>query len=108
MEYLYVIQPLHTGETDNAMYIWSAVTQNEQENNQETNSLGDISKENFPGKMAEVFMAAMDSEDEVTFYANNTADFGYMLTRMYPLRTLDGRTVALLCVDISMNEINQD
>ena len=38
VEHLYVIQPLHTGETDNAMYIWdavNAVTQEEKENYQE-------------------------------------------------------------------------
>ena len=108
VEYLYVIQPLHTGETDNAMYIWSAVSQKEQENQEETNLLGDLSKEDFTGKMAEAFMAAMDSEDEFAFCANNTENFGYMLTGMYPLRAMDGRTVALVCVDISMDEINQD
>lgn len=108
VEHLYVIQPLHTGETDNAMYIWDAVTQEEKENYQEISSLGDLSGEIFNGKMAESFMMAMGNGDEVAFYANNTADFGYMLTGMYPLRTIDGQAVALLCVDISMNQINQE
>ena len=108
VEYLYVIQPLHTGETDNAMYIWSAVSQKEQEKQKETNLLGDLSKEDFTGEMAEAFMAVMDSEDEFAFCANNTENFGYMLTGMYPLRAMDGRTVALVCADISMDEINQD
>lgn len=108
VEYLYVIQPLHTGETDNAMYVWNAVTEEEKENYQEINSLGDLSGGGFDGKMAESFMMAMGNGDEVTFYANNTADFGYMLTGMYPLRTMDGQTAALACVDISMNQINQD
>lgn len=108
VEYLYVIRPLNTAEVDNAMYVWNAVTAEEQETYQEINSLGDLSGEGFNGKMAESFMMAMGNGDEVTFYANNTADFGYMLTGMYPLRTMDGQTAALACVDISMNQINQD
>lgn len=108
VEYLYVIQPLHTGEIDNAMYVWNAVTQEEQEAYQEISSLGNLSGEGFTGKMAEMFMEAMEDQDEVIFYANNTADFGYMLTGMYPLRAADGRTVALACVDISMDQIKQD
>lgn len=108
VKYLYVIQPLHTGETDNAMYVLSAVNQKEQEIHQENNYLGDLSGKDFTSQMAEAFMAAMDSEDEVVFCANDTENFGYMLTGMYPLRTKDGRAVALVCVDISMDEINQD
>ena len=108
VEYLYVIRPLNTEGTDNSMYVWNAVTPEEQEAYQEIDSLGDLSGEGFTGKMAESFMAAMENGDEVAFYVNNTADFGYMLTGMYPLRTADGRTAALACVDISMNQIYQD
>ena len=108
VEYLYVIQPLNTAEVDNAKYVWNAVTQNEQEAYQAINSLGDLSGEGFTGSMAEIFMAAMDGGDEISYYSNNTADFGYMLTGMHPLHGADGRTVALVCVDISMNEIYQD
>ena len=108
VEYLYVIQPLSTAETDNAMYVWNAVTREELEAYQEINSLGDLSGEGFTDKMAEVFMTAMNGENEVVFYANNTADFGYMLTGMYPLQGVDGQTIALVCVDISMNQISQD
>lgn len=108
VEYLYVIQPLNTAETDNAMYVWNAVTAEEQENYQEINSLGDLSGEGFSGKMAESFMMAAGNGDEVTFYANNTADFGYMLTGMYPLVGADGQTAALVCADLPMNQINQD
>ena len=108
VEYLYVIQPLNRSETDNTMYIWNAVTQDERETYQEINSLGDLSGEGFTGRMAEEFMTAMDGGDEVTFYANNTADFGHMLTGMYPLRGIDGKSIALVCADISMNQIYQD
>lgn len=108
VEYLYVIQPLNTAEIDNAMYVWNAVTGKELETYQEINSLGDLSGEGFTGKMAETFMTAIGGEDEITFYANNTADFGYMLTGMYPLQDVDGQARALVCVDISMNQISQD
>ena len=108
VEYLYVIQPLNTAEIDNAMYVWNAVTLEEQTGDQKINSLGDLSGEGFTGEMAEVFMEAMDGGDEVVYYSNNTADFGYMLTGMYPLRNADGHAVALICADISMNQINQD
>lgn len=105
--YLYVIKPLNRGEVDNAVYVWSAVTQEEQETFQ-TGSLGNWSGKDFTGKMAEFFWTAMAGEEEVSYCANNTAEYGYMLTGMYPLRGADGRTEALICADISMNEIFQD
>ena len=108
VEYLYVIQPLNTDEIDNAMYVWNAVTQDERNTYQAINSLGDLSGEGFTGSMAEIFMAVMDGGDEIAYYSNNTADFGYMLTGMYPLRGADGQTIALVCVDVSMNQIYQD
>ncbi|MCH5340935.1 MAG: SpoIIE family protein phosphatase [Acetatifactor sp.] len=109
VEYLYVIRPLNTAETDNAMYVWNAVTPKELETYQEISSLWDLSGEGFNSRMAERFKEAMEGEKEIDFYANNTADFGYMLTGMYPLRRpADGQTVALACVDISMNQIHQD
>ena len=108
VEYLYVIRPLNTAETNNAMYVWNAVTPKEQEIYREINSLSDLSGEDFSSRMAESFKVAMESGDEVSFDANNTADFGYMLTGMYPLLGADGQTVALACVDISMNQIDQD
>lgn len=107
VEFLYVIRPLNRLEIDNAMYVWNAVTQDEQDTYQEINSLGDLSGEGFTGRMAEVFMETMDGGDEVTYCTNNTEDFGHMLTGMYPLRGADGQTIALICVDISMNQIYQ-
>lgn len=108
VEYLYVIQPLHVGENDNARYVWNAVTGEENEIYGEISSLGDLSGEGFSSGMAESFMEVMEGEDEVAYYANNTAEFGYMLTGMYPLRNSMGQSIALVCVDISMNQIYQD
>lgn len=108
VEYLYVIQPLHTGERDNVRYVWNAVTGEEKENYGEISSLGDLSGEGFSREMAERFTEVMDGGDEVAYYANNTAEFGYMLTGMYPLRNPKGQSIALVCVDISMNQIYQD
>ena len=108
VEYLYVIQPLHTGESDNTRYVWNAVTEEEKETYGEISSLRDLSGEGFSSGMAERFMLVMDGEDEVAYYSNNTAEFGHMLTGMYPLRNPEGRSIALVCVDISMNQIYQD
>ena len=108
VEYLYVIQPLNSSKIDNAMYVWNAMTQDEQETYREINTLGDLSGEDFTERMAKDFMEAVNGGDEIAFHANNTADFGHMLTGMYPLRGSDGRTIALVCADISMNQIYQD
>ncbi|MCH5275164.1 MAG: serine/threonine-protein phosphatase [Lachnospiraceae bacterium] len=108
VEYLYVIQPLHTGESDNARYVWNAVTGEEQETYQAISSLGDLSEEGFSSGMAERFMVAMAEGDKVIYYSNNTAEFGHMLTGMYPLRNSEGQSIALICVDISMDQIYQD
>ena len=108
VEYLYVIQPLNTEERDNARYVWSAVTKEQEETDREITSLGDLSDDDFNSGMAERFMEVMAGEDEVTYYANNTEKYGYMLTGMYPLRNQKSRSIALVCVDISMNQIYRD
>ncbi len=108
VEYLYVIQPLNTQETDNARYIWNAVTAEELEEFSDIASLGDLSGEGFSGEMAEVFEKALQEEDQVTYYSNNTSEFGFVLTGMLPLKSRDGETQVLVCVDILMNEINED
>ena len=108
VEYLYVIQPLHTGERDNARYVWSALTEEQKETDGESDSLGNLSEEDFSSDMAERFMEAMEGEDEVTYCANNTEKYGYMLTGMYPLRNQESQSIALVCVDISMNQIYRD
>lgn len=107
VEYLYVIQPLHTGERDNARYVWSAVIE-DKDTYRDSSTLGNLSGADFNSGMAERFMEVMAGEDKVTYYANNTEEYGYMLTGMYPLRNRDNRSIALVCVDISMNEIYQD
>lgn len=108
VEYLYVIQPLNTGERDNAKYVWSAVTEEQEETDRDISTLGDLSDDDFDSGMAEKFMEVMAGEGGVTYYANNTEKYGYMLTGMYPLRNRDNRSIALICADISMNEIYQD
>ena len=107
VEYLYVIQPLHTGERDNARYVWSAVIE-DKDTYRDSSTLRNLSGADFDSGMAEKFMEVMAGEDEVTYYANNTEEYGYMLTGMYPLRNPEGRSIALVCADISMNEIYQD
>lgn len=107
VEFIYVIKPLNTEETDNAMYVWNAVTKEELEEYGESDSLGDLSGEGFPKSMAEYFQKAMQGGDEVT-YLSNTSEFGYVLTGLYPLRLENGEAVGLLGVDIPMNKIYSD
>ena len=107
VEYLYVIQPLNTGEHDNARYVWSAVIE-DQNTYRDNSTLGDLSDDDFDSGMAERFTEVMAGEDEVTYYANRTEKYGYMLTGMYPLRNQENRSIALVCADISMNEIYHD
>lgn len=106
--HLYVIQSSVAAGKDPATLIWNAVSTEESNASQAENSLGALSGEAFTGGKKEAFSAAMESEDKVTFYADQTADRGYMLTGMYPLRGADGRTVAMVCADISMDEIYHD
>ena len=108
VQYLYVIQPLNRDKDNNSMYVWSAVTEEEKKDPLKISSLGDLSEADFPGSMANSFQEAMDSEEEITYCTNTTKEYGYMLTGMHPLRLGDGRTEALICVDISMNHINRD
>ena len=109
IEYLYVILPKKEESIDdNSMYIWSTVDEKEEKDHKESGALGDPLEEDFRVKMEKAFTAAMTGGDQVSFLANNTEEFGHMLTGMYPLRNADGESVALVCADISMNQIYQD
>ena len=108
IEYLYVILPRKEESIDdNSMYIWSAMTEEDKKDSEEDGTLGDPLEEDFRVKMAEAFTAAMTGGYKVSF-ANDTEDFGHMLTGMHPLQNTDGHAVALVCADISMNQIYQD
>lgn len=107
-EFIYVIRPLNDAAVDNSMYIWNAVTEEERKEFSDINSLGDLSGEGFPQEMAAGFMEAMSGGSEVTYIPNSTEEFDYVLTGLFPILNEDGEAVALIGVDILMDQIYTD
>ncbi len=105
VEFIYVIRPLDDGIKDNAMYVWNAVTEEEQEIYTDIASLGELSGEGFPVEVSEQFLSVMEGESEVVYIPNSTEEFDYVLTGLYPVRSEEGRGEALIGVDIRMDEI---
>lgn len=105
VEFIYVIRPLNGEAVDNAMYVWSAVTEEEEKEFAYINSLGDLSGVDFPREVYENFMQAMTGGQEILFIPNSTEEFDYMLTGLYPICGEDKEPRALIGVDIPMDEI---
>lgn len=105
VEFIYVILPLNDGVTDNAMYVWNAVTEEEQKIFTDIDSLGDLSGEGFPTEVSRHFMPAMEGSREIVYVPNSTEEFDYVLTGLYPVCGADEKPQALIGVDIRMDEI---
>lgn len=108
VEFIYVIKPLNDGAVDNAMYVWNAVEEGELEEYGEIDSLGDLSGEGFPEDMARQFLGAMENGEQVTYISNQSEEFGYVLTGLYPIVDSEGEAQALIGVDILMDKIYTD
>lgn len=105
VEYIYIIQPLNESDVDNAMYVCNASTAVERIEDTDIATLGDLSGTGFPAEMAAYFMQVMNGEPKITYVPNSTEEFDYVLTGLYPLCRKDGQAVALIGVDILMDQI---
>ena len=107
IHYIYCVRPLNTEETDNMMDVIAGITAKEKEEDEAFYSvtLGGLTGNYYSPEVAALYLKGMEAKD-VSFF-RNTTEFGYDYTGMLPIRDSAGNTVALLCVDISMSEIEQ-
>lgn len=106
VEFIYMIAPQNPKDIYDVVYVCNAFTEEERFETPEdlVDICTPIQEDAFTEDMLVVFNEAMYGDGEVSFIPNN-AGFGNMLTGTKPLVGADGKTVCLICVDFSMQEI---
>ena len=105
VEYIYIIKPLNANAVDNIMNVMAGITAEEKKENYDFYSvkLGELTGEDYSAKVAGQYLKGLDADD-ITYFSNRT-EFGYDYTGMIPIRNSQGKAVALLAIDMSINEI---
>lgn len=106
VDYIYIYKPLNTDDVDNMMNVMAGITSQERAEDEAYYSveLGSLTGTDNSAEVAGHFMEGMDSE-EVTFFAQDTEEFGHMYTGMTAVRDSSGKPVAMLAADVSIDEI---
>lgn len=105
--YLYIVKPLKIEPPDNMMDVMAAVTTYElAEEADQLTDLGRLTGDAYPAAAAKQYMARMDHDPKITFFQNDTV-FGNRYTAVRPLFNSDGEPIAVLCADITIQEIHR-
>ena len=105
VEYIYIIKPLNADEVDNIMNVMAGITEKEKKENYDFYSvkLGDLTGTDYSAKVAKQYLDGMNAGG-ISYFSNRT-EYGYDYTGMIPIKNSKDEAVALLAIDISMNEI---
>lgn len=106
IEYIYIVKPMNTNDTDNMMDVMAGVTKLERENEENTlTELGNLTGDAYAPEIVTHYLDCMQGDlSEVTYFSNKT-DFGYAYTGMIPVVNSKGEAVAVLAVDILINDM---
>ena len=107
IKFVYVVKPLNTDKKDNMMNVIAGVSDEERILHADILAqLGELTGEEYSPEVASMYLQRMDRTSDITYYSNTTA-FGYMYTGLMPLHDSNGDPVAILGIDIAMDEIHQ-
>lgn len=106
VDYIYIYKPLNTDDVGNMMNVMAGITSQERAEDEAYYSveLGSLTGDANSAEVAGHFMEGMDSK-EVTFFSQDTDEFGHMYTGMTALRDSSGKPVAMLAADVSIEQI---
>ncbi|MBQ9492960.1 MAG: PP2C family protein-serine/threonine phosphatase [Oscillibacter sp.] len=104
--FLYIVKPLNLNKTDNMMDVMAGMTEAEREalNGVSSVTLGGLTGESYPPKVAQFYLNAMDGGQKISYYLNYT-EFGFMYTGLVPVLDASGNAVAILAADLSIREV---
>lgn len=102
IEYIYMVKPENHTSENNLMYIITGIA-DEELDDADNVKLGDLSGYDYSDKIAEYYWDSMET-DEITYYKNVT-EFGYMYSGLQRVTDSNGKAVAVLAVDVSMQDI---
>lgn len=106
IEYIYIVKPLNTDGRDNMMDVMAGATDYEKQYESDTlPQLGVLTGDAYSPEVAAKYLASMENTgDEITYFSNRT-EFGHDYTGLVPISDSGGGHIAVLAVDISVNEI---
>lgn len=103
-EYIYIVVPQNESDYDNMMYVMAGVSDSEKIDDDNV-SLGDMTADEYSHDVVEQYFEYMkNGSGQISYYANNT-EFGYMYTGSVPVVNSAGKTIAVMSVDITMDEV---
>lgn len=106
IEYIYIVKPLNTDASDNMMDVMAGVTEYERLYEEDTlTQLGELTGDAYSPEVAGKYLKQMESKDQNITYFFNRTEFGYDYTGLITIKNSSGESVAVLAVDISINEI---
>lgn len=106
IEYIYIVKPLNTDASDNMMDVMAGVTEYERVYEKDTlTQLGELTGDAYSSEVAGKYLKQMESKNQNITYFFNRTEFGYDYTGLITIKDSSGKSVAVLSVDISINEI---
>ena len=106
IEYIYIVKPLNTADRDNMMDVMAGATDYEKQHEADSlPQLGELTGDAYSPEVALKYLSSMEKAGEEITYFSNRTEFGHDYTGLVPVRTSGGESVAVLAVDISVNEI---
>lgn len=107
LDFLYVIIPLNTDETDNIQNVIAGVSQDEYENMADLLvHLNQLTGDSYTPATAKKYLDAYRT-GELSYFVEETEEWGRALTGMLPLFDSKGAPVAALCVDVDVTSISR-
>ncbi|WP_158589564.1 GGDEF domain-containing protein [Butyrivibrio sp. CB08] len=107
IDFIYVIIPLNTKPTDNIMNVIAGMSTYEKKYIPENAvTLGGLTGTDYTAKTAKQYYDAVDSGDKIFFFEEWADRWGRDYTGIMSLYDSEGNYFAELCVDVSVNDIN--
>jgi len=104
IEYIYIVEPLNTEAADNMKYVLSGNTQDDYEKGNIVYA-GKLTGTEYEPDVAKVYLDHMQKDSQSVYYYANESAFGLMYTGMIQIKNSAGKNVAILAIDIKIEEI---
>ncbi len=107
IHYIYIVKPLKTSDVDNMMDVMAGVTEYEKQYEQESlTHLGNLTGDAYSADVAQIYLDGMKMDSGEVAYFSEKTEFGYDYTGITPIIDKNGDAVAILAVDIPIDELN--
>ncbi|MCR4901445.1 MAG: PP2C family protein-serine/threonine phosphatase [Butyrivibrio sp.] len=107
IHYIYIVKPLSTEAVDNMMDVMAGVTEYERNFEQDSlTHLGNFTGDAYSPEVAQIYLDGLKLNKGQVIYFSEQTEFGYDYTGITPIIDEDGTAIAILAVDIPIDELN--